>query len=591
MFGQFTVANNVRVELASSINSVVTTITVNEAASPFNNPPDPTSAFSDDTSVATLMDSLTDPTKIEIITYKTLVDNGDGTFDLEDVSRGQQGTSAQSFSAGAFLVQSMTAAMTSHPDIYINKTTNALYAASLNASFNDVTAFGNFTLHGTFTAGQVIARANLTNGAACSVIGRSANSSGVVADISAASDNMCLIRSGGSLSFNKLPVEAISASGLASGAVLRGDGTWATGVGGSWSVGNALTVGSGGLSVSGGTITFPSNSIARAALVNGSAKSVIGRSANSTGVVADIAGSAARQALMVDSSNANIGFRAFELADLPNAGLSVLARTANSSGARTNLAPTTPAGGGDVMFVENATLVFDNWIRQRRNIMRGFWEFENGAAGWVASGDTIRGTPFVGTVTGTATINHADRSSAYTRNCITLINYTASSKAAITFGDVVAMSNGLPTGVGPLIFEGSININALSTASDEYALNIGFVSDDALADDGVFFQYQRTSSVNWRLIARNGGTTTVTTSGTAVSATSVRLRIEITASNLATFYVNGTSVGTVTSNIPARVGIGWVQEKTASTGAPTFNDCDYMAYQLALTTPRSASQR
>ncbi len=224
--------------------------------------------------------------------------------------------------------------------------------------------------------------------------------------------------------------------------------------------------------------------------------------------------------------------------------------------------------------------------------MRGFWEFEGGALGFVNSGDPIRGTPFIGTRAGAGLVVGADRSSAYTRNTITLATHNLGDAAAISMGDVVTSGVGIPVSAGPLIFESSANISALGTLGNDYTLNIGLLCDDGTADDGVFFQYQRTSSANWRLVARNGGATTVTTSGTAVSATSVRLRIEVASTGLATFYINGVSVGTVTSNIPVRVGIGVSMGRdSGKINQLKYVDIDYVAYQLALTTPRSATQR
>lgn len=96
-----------------------------------------------------------------------------------------------------------------------------------------------------FIDNDAITDAKLRNSAALSVIGRSANSTGDPADIAAGTDGHVLRRSGTTLGF----------------------GTLAAGA-------------------------FAANTIARSALVNGSATSVVGRSANSAGAVADIAASA-----------------------------------------------------------------------------------------------------------------------------------------------------------------------------------------------------------------------------------------------------------------------------------------------------------
>src|SRR5690606_35060706 len=50
--------------------------------------------------------------------------------------------------------------------------------------------------------------------AACSVLGRSANSAGVIADISAASDDQVLRRTGDALSFGDVPDAAIAETGV-----------------------------------------------------------------------------------------------------------------------------------------------------------------------------------------------------------------------------------------------------------------------------------------------------------------------------------------------------------------------------------------
>jgi len=104
----YTVANNVRATLNTGINSSVTSIIINNAVSPFNNPATPVSGFP---GVITLTDSLGAPTKFEIVTYTGITDNGNGTRTLTGVVRGVESSTAQAWTSGQFLYQSATAAL------------------------------------------------------------------------------------------------------------------------------------------------------------------------------------------------------------------------------------------------------------------------------------------------------------------------------------------------------------------------------------------------------------------------------------------------------------------------------------------------
>jgi hypothetical protein len=104
----YVIDNNVQCTLNTGINTVVTSIIVNAAVAPNRNPVAPSGG---NTGVITLMDSLVSPTKIEVITYSTSTNNGDGTFTLSGCTRGQEGFAAQSFIAGAACIGAVTAAV------------------------------------------------------------------------------------------------------------------------------------------------------------------------------------------------------------------------------------------------------------------------------------------------------------------------------------------------------------------------------------------------------------------------------------------------------------------------------------------------
>lgn len=86
-------------------------------------------------------------------------------------------------------------------------------------------------------------------------------------------------------------------------------------------------------------------------------------------------------------------------------------------------------------------------------------------------------------------------------------------------------------------------------------VRIGFSDGVAVADptNGVFFEYAQDLSANWRIRSGKAGTYTTTTSSTAVTfSTWVKLKITWDGTTL-TFYVNGSSVGTITTNVPTAV--------------------------------------
>lgn len=99
------VSNFVRTTIKSAVSSGATTIEVNTASSPFNNPPSP-----DDHARLFLVDSIDSPTKWEEIEYtgRSAITGG---FELTGVTRNEDSStgSAQSFDAGHFVVMSPSA--------------------------------------------------------------------------------------------------------------------------------------------------------------------------------------------------------------------------------------------------------------------------------------------------------------------------------------------------------------------------------------------------------------------------------------------------------------------------------------------------
>lgn len=100
------IANNVESTLAVGITAGSTTIIVDDTASPQANFPVP--GGDAPVGVATISDSKIAPTKIEVVYYAGVTDNGNGTHSLTGVTRAQEGTAAQAFDSGAYIAQQVT---------------------------------------------------------------------------------------------------------------------------------------------------------------------------------------------------------------------------------------------------------------------------------------------------------------------------------------------------------------------------------------------------------------------------------------------------------------------------------------------------
>lgn len=250
----------------------------------------------------------------------------------------------------------------------------------LRRGASGVIAFGAVDLADGDAVTGLLPFANITSGAANSLFGRAAGSSGVMASIAASLDGQVLRMAGGTLAFGALDLsdtDAVTGTlPLASQASLAGlsvPGRSATTTGVMAAITGTtdlvLRVASDGLSLGFGTIAtggYANNSVTLAKVAQASAAaSVLGRSAASLGNYADIASSADGQVLR--RSGGTLAWGAVDLADadaitglLPFAniaslaGLSVFGRGSNTTGV---MAAITGADG-QVLRVSGTTLGF-----------------------------------------------------------------------------------------------------------------------------------------------------------------------------------------------------------------------------------------
>lgn len=140
-------------------------------------------------------------------------------------------------------------------------------------------------------------------------------------------------------------------------------------------------------------------------------------------------------------------------------------------------------------------------------------------------------------------------------------------------------------------------VPTLSTGTQTFAYFVGFDDNYNTTGDaanGAYFLYDTAgtfgaASVNWQICTANASTRTKTTTGTAVSATGfVKLGIQVNAAGTSVdFFINGTNVGTITTNIPTGTAFGTGTKiiKSAGTTARTVI-VDYFKYMYVFTTPR-----
>jgi hypothetical protein len=120
---------------------------------------------------------------------------------------------------------------------------------------------------------------------------------------------------------------------------------------------------------------------------------------------------------------------------------------------------------------------------------------------------------------------------------------------------------------GTTTYETLVYLPNLADATDGYVFRVGFCQGNALSNDVMCFEYNRSNSANWvGVTGWNGGYNRVTSS-VAVAATKwILLRLVFTSSSCE-FFVNDASIGTSSSSIKAdgSMRIGCHLLKTAGT--------------------------
>lgn len=168
--------------------------------------------------------------------------------------------------------------------------------------------------------------------------------------------------------------------------------------------------------------------------------------------------------------------------------------------------------------------------------------------------------------TGWASSNYSTSLATSDTNHVGIVSVHTTTSAT-GLGWLSRVSNSVRFAGGLWVCEGLIQLQALSTALEEYAVRFGFfdtTSTGADAVDGAYIEYDRATNGDvWVLkTASNSVRTSTVLDGLAGRASApvsaavwAKLRVEVNAAaSSVAFYIDGTLVGTHTTNIPTGAG-------------------------------------
>lgn len=144
-------------------------------------------------------------------------------------------------------------------------------------------------------------------------------------------------------------------------------------------------------------------------------------------------------------------------------------------------------------------------------------------------------------------------------------------------------------GGGKLIYRTRIKLSNLSDGAETYTIKVGFLNNHPTPSSGIWFEYSHGSnSGNWMGKASNASSVTTVNGSTAADTNWTILEMVVAADGASVeFFVNGSSIGTASSNIPTSNASGLVSTiiKSAGTSARTMQ-IDYVLAAQKLTTSR-----
>jgi hypothetical protein len=148
-------------------------------------------------------------------------------------------------------------------------------------------------------------------------------------------------------------------------------------------------------------------------------------------------------------------------------------------------------------------------------------------------------------------------------------------------------------------YETAVNFGALSASTSTYIARIGLCDGNGYGADcsnGTYFEYDSSTSANWRIATAKAATRTKTTTSKVVATGWTNLKFVATSSSNIDFYVKNaadssyTLVGSITTNIPNTssncAGLTFTMYRTGSGTTNRTMKVDYVDYWNDLTTRR-----
>ena len=224
----------------------------------------------------------------------------------------------------------------------------------------------------------------------------------------------------------------------------------------------------------------------------------------------------------------------------------------------------TPINPEDAILAKDVVLAMDDFLGAVTTFSLGWTATTSGGGSAIAQGTPVAGRPGIVTITG--------------------------GNAASRYGDLGLGTAGMIIGGGIITLETSIRLQALSTVTNRYVFRFGL--GNVLGDQptqGVYFEYEEATSGDfWRICAVNGGAPTETATVSAiVAATWYRLTIVINAAgSSAEFFVNGLSIGTVATTLPAGACAPRMHLRQVTAPATRSFDADYFVLKQRFSSAR-----